>query len=98
METVRTSECLHILPLRADLHTEDLGSKEKGLGDQIEVKELSVKLKHAAVDESKSQTAEYRRQLAARQESHDKAEKANSRGSYHEIMSKRMMLIERQEL
>ena len=69
-----------IRPFRADPHIEDLGSKEKGLGDQIEVKELSVKLKHAAVDESKNQTAEYRRQLAARQESHDKAEKANSRG------------------
>jgi hypothetical protein len=65
---------------RADPHIEDLGNKEKGLGDQIEVKELSVKLKHAAVDESKTQTAEYRRQLAARQESHDKAERANSRG------------------
>jgi hypothetical protein len=61
-------------------HIEDLGSKEKGLGDQIEVKEHSVKMKHAAADESKQQTAEYRRQLAARQQSHDKAEKANAQG------------------
>jgi hypothetical protein len=37
-------------------------------------------MKHAAVDESKQQTAEYRKQLAARQVSHDKAEKANARG------------------
>jgi hypothetical protein len=79
MKTVRSS-AVDVRPSRAYPHIEDLGNKEKGLGDQIEVKELSVKLKHAAVDESKNQTAEYRRQLATRQESHDKAEKANSRG------------------
>jgi len=79
METVRSS-AVDVRPSRTDPHIEDLGNKEKDLGDQIEVKEVSVKLKHAAVDEGKNQTAEYRRQLAARQESHDKAEKANSRG------------------
>ncbi len=80
METVCNSACVRIQPFRADRHIEDLGSKEKGLDDQIKVKQRSVELKHAAVDESKNQTAEYRRQLTARQESHDKAEKANSRG------------------
>jgi hypothetical protein len=80
METVRSSVLVDVRSSSTDPHIEELGNKEKGLGDQIEVKELSVKLKHAAVDESKNQTAAYRRQLAARQESHDKAEKANSRG------------------
>ncbi|KAE8441671.1 hypothetical protein EG329_004592 [Mollisiaceae sp. DMI_Dod_QoI] len=60
---------------------QDLSSKEKGLGDQIEVMELCIKLKRAAIDVSKSQTEEYRRQLAARQKSYDKAEKSNYGGA-----------------
>jgi hypothetical protein len=58
-----------------------LGKNKKDIGDQIGVKELAVKMKQAQVDESKSQTNEYRRQLGARQAEHSRAEQTQGRGS-----------------
>ncbi|RYO89200.1 hypothetical protein DL766_003606 [Monosporascus sp. MC13-8B] len=59
---------------------DDLGSKNKDLSEQIGLKQLSYKIKHAQVNESKRQTEQYRVHLQDRQQGFTRAEESLESG------------------
>ncbi|RYP21036.1 hypothetical protein DL765_002443 [Monosporascus sp. GIB2] len=74
------AECARAIHKACVDRDDDLGSKEKDLGERIDLQELSSKMKHVEVNESKRQTEQYRVQLHARQQEFMRAEKSLNSG------------------